>query len=59
MKRQIGDIYYEYAHLDCHPETCSCASNYRIIEFPYTIAWANTIKDAEKVVELLQESQNA
>lgn len=56
--RKIGEIYYEYSHKDCHPETCSCREDYRIIEYPYTIDWAKTESEAEKLVKLYKGYKN-
>jgi hypothetical protein len=49
MSRKIGDIYYEWAHKNCHPETCSCREDYRIIEYPCTVDWAATEAEAKKL----------
>lgn len=51
------DIYYEWAHKHCHPETCSCRENYRIVEFPYTIDWAETEQDAKELVRKYVEEK--
>lgn len=55
--KQTGDIYYEWAHKHCHPETCSCRENYRIVEFPYTIDWAETEQDAKELVRKYVEAE--
>jgi hypothetical protein len=51
-QRKTGDVYYEWAHKDCHPETCSCQENWRIIEYPYTIAWSETEEHAKRLVNV-------
>lgn len=52
-----GTIYYEYAHRNCHPETCSCRDDYRVVEHPYTIDWAGTEQEAKILVEFYRKAK--
>ena len=47
-------VTWEYAHKHCHPETCSCKENYRIRIGAYTVAWAETEKEAKEKVKTLK-----
>lgn len=31
---------YQWAHDKCHPETCSCEADWRVVQDGKTIAWA-------------------
>lgn len=47
-------VTWEYAHKHCHPETCSCKEDYRIRIGAYTVAWAETEKEAKEKVKTLK-----
>lgn len=46
--------YYESAHRDCHPETCSCREDWRIRNASgVTVEWASSLPEAKAKVKWL------